>query len=78
MAAVNLLGESAAVRLRAPAPPGCGFPATTCRGGAAAGAGESARKWREMAARKQELLLRSRDRVAFALPKSGPDMLELE
>ncbi|RLN40305.1 copper-transporting ATPase PAA2, chloroplastic [Panicum miliaceum] len=77
-AAVNLLAESAAVRLRAPAPPGageelaarlteCGFPATARRGGAAAaGAGESARKWREMAARKEELLARSRGRVAFA------------
>jgi hypothetical protein len=89
MAAVNLLAESAAVRLWAPAPPSageeltarlteCGFPATTRRGGAAAGAGESTRKWWEMAARKEELLLWSRDRVAFALPKSGPDMLELE
>ncbi|OEL16438.1 Copper-transporting ATPase PAA2, chloroplastic [Dichanthelium oligosanthes] len=77
-AAVNLLAESAAVRLRAPAPPGageelaarlteCGFPATARRGGAAAaGAGESARKWREMATRKEELLGRSRGRVAFA------------
>ncbi|RLN18611.1 copper-transporting ATPase PAA2, chloroplastic [Panicum miliaceum] len=77
-AAVNLLAESAAVRLRAPAPPGageelaarlteCGFPTTARRGGAAAaGAGESARKWREMAARKEELLARSRGRVAFA------------
>ncbi|KAF8673864.1 hypothetical protein HU200_048381 [Digitaria exilis] len=76
-AAVNLLAESAAVRLRAPAPPGageelaarlteCGFPSTARRGGAAAGAGESARKWREMAARKEELLARSRGRVAFA------------
>jgi Cu2+-exporting ATPase len=76
-AAVNLLAESAAVRLRAPAPPGagdalaarlteCGFPAAARRGGAAAGAGESARKWREMAARKEELLARSRGRVAFA------------
>ncbi|CAD6202338.1 unnamed protein product [Miscanthus lutarioriparius] len=75
--AVNLLAESAAVRLRAPAPPGageelaarlteCGFPATARRGGAATGAGESARKWREMAARKEELLARSRGRVAFA------------
>jgi hypothetical protein len=89
MAAVNLLAESAAVRLRAPAPPGageelavrlteCGFPATAHRGGAATGARESARKWREIVARKEELLLRCRDRVAFALPKSGPDMLELE
>nr|CAB3501847.1 unnamed protein product [Digitaria exilis] len=76
-AAVNLLAESAAVRLRAPTPPGageelaarlteCGFPSTARRGGAAAGAGESARKWREMAARKEELLARSRGRVAFA------------
>ncbi|CAN6313866.1 unnamed protein product [Urochloa humidicola] len=76
-AAVNLLAESAAVRLRAPAPPGagealaarlteCGFPSTARRGGAAAGAGESARKWREMAARKEELLARTRGRVAFA------------
>jgi cation transport ATPase len=89
MVAVNLLVESAAVRLRAPAPPGageelaarlkeCRFPATARRGGAAAGAGESTHKWREMAARKEELLLRSRDRVTFVLPKSGPDMLELE
>ncbi|KAL6648703.1 hypothetical protein ACP70R_012927 [Stipagrostis hirtigluma subsp. patula] len=75
-AAVNLLAESAAVRLRAPAPGAgeelaarlteCGFPTTARRGGAAAGAGESARKWREMAARKEELLMRSRGRVAFA------------
>ncbi|GJN08903.1 hypothetical protein PR202_ga26863 [Eleusine coracana subsp. coracana] len=76
-AAVNLLAESAAVRLRAPAAPGageelaarlteCGFPTSARRGGAAAGAGESARKWREMAARKEELLARSRGRVAFA------------
>ncbi|CAL4929360.1 unnamed protein product [Urochloa decumbens] len=76
-AAVNLLAESAAVRLRAPAPPGagealaarlteCGFPATARRGGATAGVGESARKWREMAARKEELLARTRGRVAFA------------
>ncbi|CAN6296311.1 unnamed protein product [Urochloa humidicola] len=76
-AAVNLLAESAAVRLRAPAPQGagealaarlteCGFPATARRGGVAAGAGESARKWREMAARKEELLARTRGRVAFA------------
>ncbi|TVU48208.1 hypothetical protein EJB05_07837, partial [Eragrostis curvula] len=75
-AAVNLLAESAAVRLRAPAPGAgeelaarlteCGFPTTARRGGAAAGAGESARKWREMAARKEELLARSRGRVAFA------------
>jgi cation transport ATPase len=89
MAAVNLLAESAAVRLWAPTPPGtgeelaarlteCGFPATARRGWAAAGAGVSVRKWREMAARKEELLLRSRDRVAFALLKSGPDMLEPE
>jgi hypothetical protein len=89
MAAVNLLAESAAVRLRAPAPPGageelaarlteCGFLTTARRGGADAGAGESARKWREMAARKEELLLRIWDRVAFALPKRGTDMLELE
>ncbi|KAL6867742.1 hypothetical protein ACP4OV_015766 [Aristida adscensionis] len=75
-AAVNLLAESAAVRLRAPAPGAgeelaarlteCGFPTTARRGGAAAGAGESARKWREMAARKEDLLARSRGRVAFA------------
>jgi P-type Cu+ transporter len=76
MAEVNLLAESAVVRLRAPAAPSageelaarlteCGFPATTRRGGAAARAGESARKWREMAARKEELLLWSWGRVAF-------------
>ncbi|KAL5676663.1 hypothetical protein ACJX0J_012794, partial [Zea mays] len=78
MAAVNLLAESAAVRLRASAPPGageelaarlteCRFPATARRGGAVAGAGESARKWREMAARKEEFLLRSRGRVAWTI-----------
>jgi hypothetical protein len=78
MAAVNLLAKSAAVRLRAPAPPGageelaarlteCGFPATARRGGAVAEAGESARKWREMAARKEKLLLRSRGRVAWTI-----------
>lgn len=75
-AAVNLLAESAAVQLRAPAPEAgeelaarlteCGFPTAARRGRAAAGAGESARKWREMAARKEELLARSRGRVAFA------------
>jgi Cu2+-exporting ATPase len=74
--AVNLLAESAAVRLRSPAPGAgeelaarltqCGFPSEARRGGAAAGATESARKWREMAARKSELLARSRGRVAFA------------
>uniref|UniRef100_A0ACD5WEW0 Uncharacterized protein n=1 Tax=Avena sativa TaxID=4498 RepID=A0ACD5WEW0_AVESA len=74
--AVNLLAESAAVRLRSPAPGAgeelaarltqCGFPSEARRGGAAAGATESARKWREMAARKSELLTRSRGRVAFA------------
>ncbi|XP_062210075.1 copper-transporting ATPase PAA2, chloroplastic [Phragmites australis] len=74
--AVNLLAESAAVRLRAPEPGAgeelaarlteCGFPSTARRGGAAEGAGESARKWREMAARKEDLLARSRGRVAFA------------
>jgi hypothetical protein len=60
MAAVNLLAESAAVRLRAPAPPGageelaarlteCGFPATARRGGAVAGLGRaraSGGRWR--------------------------------
>uniref|UniRef100_A0A453IWR0 HMA domain-containing protein n=1 Tax=Aegilops tauschii subsp. strangulata TaxID=200361 RepID=A0A453IWR0_AEGTS len=75
-AAVNLLAESAAVRLRSPAPGAgeelaerltvCGFPSAARRGGAAAGAAESALKWREMAARKSELLTRSRGRVAFA------------
>ncbi|KAL5657071.1 hypothetical protein ACJX0J_030234, partial [Zea mays] len=78
MAAVNLLAESVAVRLRAPAPPSageelaarlteCGFPATARRGGAVAGVGESARKWREMAARKEELLLLSQGRVAWTI-----------
>jgi P-type Cu+ transporter len=72
-AAVNLLAESAAVRLRAPAPGAgeelasrlteCGFPTTARRGGAA---GDSARKWKEMAARKEDLLARSRGRVALA------------
>lgn len=74
--AVNLLAESAAVRLRSPAPGAgeelavrlteCGFPSEARRGGAAAGAAESARKWKDMAARKAELLTRSRGRVAFA------------
>uniref|UniRef100_A0ACD5TVA0 Uncharacterized protein n=1 Tax=Avena sativa TaxID=4498 RepID=A0ACD5TVA0_AVESA len=74
--AVNLLAESAAVRLRSPAPGAgeelaarltqCGFPSEARRGGAAVGATESAHKWREMAARKSELLTRSRGRVAFA------------
>jgi P-type Cu+ transporter len=72
-AAVNLLAESAAVRLRSPAPGAgvelaarlteCGFLTTARRGGAA---GDSARKWREMAARKEDLLARSRGRVALA------------
>uniref|UniRef100_A0A0D9Z2V7 HMA domain-containing protein n=1 Tax=Oryza glumipatula TaxID=40148 RepID=A0A0D9Z2V7_9ORYZ len=75
-AAVNLLAESAAVRLRSPEPAAgkelaarlteCGFPSVARRGGAASGASDSARKWREMAARKAELLTRSRGRVAFA------------
>ncbi|XP_040378524.1 copper-transporting ATPase PAA2, chloroplastic [Oryza brachyantha] len=75
-AAVNLLAESAAVRLRSPEPGAgqelaarlteCGFPSVARRGGAASGAGDSARKWKEMAARKAELLTRSRGRVAFA------------
>uniref|UniRef100_A0A0D9VQ71 HMA domain-containing protein n=1 Tax=Leersia perrieri TaxID=77586 RepID=A0A0D9VQ71_9ORYZ len=76
-AAVNLLAESAAVRLRSPEPGAgealaarlteCGFPSVARRGGgAASGASDSARKWREMAARKAELLTRSRGRVAFA------------
>ncbi|KAL5219437.1 hypothetical protein ABZP36_020121 [Zizania latifolia] len=74
--AVNLLAESAAVRLRSPAQDAekelaarlteCGFPSVARRGGTASGAGDSARKWREMAARKAELLTRSRGRVAFA------------
>uniref|UniRef100_A0A804PXH5 Uncharacterized protein n=2 Tax=Zea mays TaxID=4577 RepID=A0A804PXH5_MAIZE len=60
MAAVNLLAESAAVRLRAPAPPGageelaarlteCGFPTTARRGGVVAGLGRaraSGGRWR--------------------------------
>uniref|UniRef100_A0A0E0K9J8 HMA domain-containing protein n=1 Tax=Oryza punctata TaxID=4537 RepID=A0A0E0K9J8_ORYPU len=75
-AAVNLLAESAAVRLRSPEPGAgeelaarlteCGFPSVARRAGAASGASDSARKWREMAARKAELLTRSRGRVAFA------------
>ncbi|MQM13944.1 hypothetical protein Taro_046870 [Colocasia esculenta] len=74
---VNLLMETAAVRFRAGADGGgrageelagrlteCGFPAK--RRSLGAGVGESVRKWKESAARKEELLAQSRNRVAFA------------
>ncbi|XP_008797345.2 copper-transporting ATPase PAA2, chloroplastic [Phoenix dactylifera] len=79
-AVVNMLTETAAVRLGpggledvdagrvaeelAGRLTECGFPAKMRRSGL--GVGENVRKWREMAERKEELLVRSRNRVAFA------------
>lgn len=79
-AVVNMLTETAAVRLGpggledgdagrvaeelAGRLTECGFPAKRRRSGL--GVGENVRKWREMAERKEELLVRSRNRVAFA------------
>ncbi|URE28468.1 E1-E2 ATPase [Musa troglodytarum] len=76
-AAVNMLTETAAVRL---GPSGdepdrvadelaerlaqCGFPSKRRRTGL--GVQENVRKWREMAERKEKLLAASRNRVAFA------------
>ncbi|KAK1287731.1 hypothetical protein QJS10_CPB19g01883 [Acorus calamus] len=79
-AAVNMVTETAAVRLRRSDGGGdeaavvgedlarrlteCGFPSK--RRVSAGGVGENVRKWREMAEKKEELLRRSRNRVAFA------------
>ncbi|WOL11582.1 copper-transporting ATPase PAA2, chloroplastic [Canna indica] len=76
-AVVNMLTETAAVRLR----PGggeveevaeelagrltqCGFPSKRRRSGL--GVQENVKKWREMAERKEKLLAQSRNRVVFA------------
>ncbi|XP_010936926.1 copper-transporting ATPase PAA2, chloroplastic [Elaeis guineensis] len=79
-AVVNMLTETAAVRLGpggledgdagrvaeelAGRLTECGFPAKRRRSGM--GVGENVRKWREMVERKEELLVRNRNRVAFA------------
>ncbi|KAK1264255.1 hypothetical protein QJS04_geneDACA013479 [Acorus gramineus] len=79
-AAVNMVTDTAAVRLRRSDGGGdeaavvgedlarrlteCGFPSK--RRVSAGGVGENVRKWREMAEKKEELLRRSRNRVAFA------------
>ncbi|XP_072977810.1 copper-transporting ATPase PAA2, chloroplastic [Typha angustifolia] len=79
-AVVNMLTETAAVRLRQEAAAveedgtlaeelarrltTCGFPST--RRGSGSGVGESVGKWKAMAERKEELLARSLNRVAFA------------
>lgn len=74
---VNMLTETAAVRLRSGGPEAetvaddlacrlteCGFPSK--RRELRLGIGENVRKWKEMAAKKAILLSRSRNRVAFA------------
>lgn len=78
-AVVNMLTETAAVQLRPGREDGdvgrvaeelagrlteCGFPAKRRKSGL--GVRENVNKWREMAERKEELLVRSRNRVAFA------------
>ncbi|KAK1321005.1 hypothetical protein QJS10_CPA03g00376 [Acorus calamus] len=79
-AAVNMVTETVAVRLRRSDGGGdeaavvgedlarwlteCGFPSK--RRVSAGGVGENVRKWREMAEKKEELLRRSRNGVAFA------------
>lgn len=76
-AAVNMLTETAAVRLGtiddepervaeelAERLAQCGFPSKRRRTGL--GVQENVRKWREMAERKEKLLAASRNRVAFA------------
>lgn len=77
--AVNMLTETAAVKLKrledvAPASPvaealaerltECGFP-TKLRV-SSAGVAENARKWKDLTKKKEELLVKSRNRVAFA------------
>ncbi|XP_020104615.1 copper-transporting ATPase PAA2, chloroplastic [Ananas comosus] len=78
-AVVNMLMETAAVRLRTGAAAEeeavaeelaarlteCGFPSRR-RTRSGSGVGENVRKLKEMAQRKRELLARSRNRVAFA------------
>lgn len=77
-AVVNMLTETAAVRLRSGASDStagaaeelarrlteCGFPSKRRELGL--GVGENVRKWKEMAAKKEQLLVKSRNRVAFA------------
>lgn len=78
-AAVNLLTDTAAVRLRegelsevsdalAVKLTECGFPARKRSAAADDGVGVSdrVRKWREVAQKKDEMLVRSRNRVTFA------------
>ena len=55
----GLVAEELAVRLSQ-----CGFPAK--KRAISAGVGESVRKWKEAAERKEVLLVRNRNRVAFA------------
>ncbi|XP_078164983.1 copper-transporting ATPase PAA2, chloroplastic isoform X2 [Carex rostrata] len=73
-AAVNMLAETAAVRLRsgfdsmiaeelASRLTDCGFPSKRRLG---SGVAENVKKWQEMAERKEELLVKSRNRVIFA------------
>ncbi|XP_058078208.1 copper-transporting ATPase PAA2, chloroplastic [Magnolia sinica] len=77
-AVVNILTETAAIRLRSDWAVGpeaaaddlanrlteCGFPSK--RREAGMGIGENVRKWKEMAEKKEVLLRRSQSRVAFA------------
>ncbi|KAK9131382.1 hypothetical protein Sjap_011869 [Stephania japonica] len=79
-AAVNMLTETAAIRLRSEGLVGsggggvgdelarrlteCGFPAKRRESGL--GIGENVRKWKEMAERKEAMVRRSRNRVAIA------------
>lgn len=73
-AAVNMLTETAAIRLRtgdggvgeelARLLTECGFPSKPRVSGE--GVGENVKKWKEMAARKEVLLAQSRGRVVFA------------
>ncbi|KAK4801562.1 hypothetical protein SAY86_022049 [Trapa natans] len=75
---VNMLTESAAVKLRPEVEGGesvgedlavrlteCGFPAKR-RVSSGSGVAENVKKWKDMAKKKDELLARSRNRVAFA------------
>lgn len=75
---VNMLTESAAVKLRPEVEGGesvaedlavrlteSGFPAKR-RASSGSGVAENVEKWKDMAKKKDELLARSRNRVAFA------------